>query len=166
MLNSGHFSQISTLKLPLKKNTHHIKLHACLHIRKKHMHIIFSCQTVFPLAAWWQIKHHLSLYVCCMTFQKKKTTSWKMNRQSPLSNLADINFESNRSPLRWKCSHTANTAEKSSTPGLQPSAAFSSLFWFTGPSGWGPAALTGPGIKSHGQLPAHELRQAAYYTCA
>lgn len=161
MSNSGHFSQITTLILPFKKNTHHIKWYACLHIRKKYMYIIFSYQTVFPLAAWWQINHHLSIYGCCMTLQKKrKTTSWKINYQSPLSNLADTNFEPNGSPLRWKCSHTANTTEKSCTPGLQPSAVFSSLFWFTGPSGWGPAALTGPGMKSHGQLPA------AYYTCA
>lgn len=165
MLNSGHFSQISTLKLPLKKNTHYIKMYACLHIRKKHMHIIFFVKQYFLLLHG--DKSNITCpFMAVAWLLKKKTTSWKMNLQSPLSNLADINFESNSSPLRWKCSHTANTAEKSSTPGLQPSASFSSLFWFTGPSGWGPAALTGPGIKSHGQLPAHELRQAAYYTCA
>lgn len=133
--------------------------------KKTHAHHIFLSNSI---SSCCMVTNQTSLVPLCLLhdFSKKNLKGWKMNLQSPLSNLADINFESNSSPLRWKCSHTANTAEKSSTPGLQPSAAFSSLFWFTGPSGWGPAALTGPGIKSHGQLPAHELRQAAYYTCA
>lgn len=51
---------------------------------------------------------------------------------------------------------------------LRPSATFSSLLWFTGPSGWGPAALTGPCVysKSQRQLPALKLKRVVPYTCA
>lgn len=79
---------------------------------------------------------------------------------SPLGDIADINFKSDDS-LQGESIVVASQPAALCSP--QP--LFSSLFWFTGLSGWDPTALTSPCIQSHGLLPAHKLKQTVQHLC-
>ncbi len=134
---------------------------------KKHIHVIFACKTVFLFASQWLIKNCCPFTTIVLFYDLTNKTCQLKNFNVHRAALLILTLNQ-MTPCKVKGLLALPTPLKSHTPvcsSMQPSATSSSLFWFTGPSGWGPMALTSPCIKSHGQLPAHKLKQAVHYLC-